>query len=45
MRQTLVLVGNTALREKFNLKSSIFEQFFASTDEIFTLGGRLSTRL
>ena len=31
MRQTLVLVRNSALREKLNL---IFEQFFASIDKL-----------
>ena len=41
MRQTLMLVWNSALRENFNFN---FEQFFAYIDKIFILRGRLSFR-
>ena len=42
MRQTLVLVSNSALREGL---ISIFKQLFASIDKIFILGGRLGSML
>ena len=42
LRQTLVFMWNSIIRVNFN---SIFQQFFASINKIFLLGGRLGATL
>ena len=44
IRQTILFMSNSPIRENFNL-ISIFQQFSASIKNILSLKGRLGTRL